>query len=160
MSLRTPATVSALMDNVLSFPPGLDDRQQALGKVALANIPRPPRAIPPRLHRTQALQFPIAGLFLLLAPSLLTRLFRDLLVGPRGVARVDAVERGRDARGRQSDFWWVRFTYLVDSVEFRSVVRAEEADANDARNAGVLPIVVDPAVPSRVLVWWSALDVR
>lgn len=157
---QTPAAVTAFVDVVLRLPPGLDARQLALAKDALSHIPRPPRVLPPRLVISEGLQLPLIGSVAGFLPGLVGRLRRDLLAGARGIGRVTRVERAMDLQGNSRNFWWVAFDYVVDDMVWHSRVRAIDADAADADNARVVPIVVDTARPRDVMVWWSALDVR
>lgn len=157
---QTPAAVTAFVDVVLRLPPGLDARQAALAKDALSHIPRPPRVLPPRLVISEGLQLPLIGSVAGFLPGLVGRLRRDLLAGARGIGRVTRVERAMDLQGNSRNFWWVAFDYVVDDMVWHSRVRAIDADAADADNARVVPIVVDVARPRDVIVWWSALDVR
>lgn len=157
---QTPAAVTAFVDVVLPLTPGLDARQAALAKDALWHIPRPPRVLPPRLVISDGQQLPLIGSVASFLPGLVTRLRRDALAGARGVARVARVERAMDLQGNSRDFWWVAFDYIVDGELLHGRVRATDADAADADNARVLPLVVDVARPRDVIVWWSALDVR
>jgi len=157
---QTPAAVTAFVDVVLPLPPGLDARQTALCHEALSNIPRPPRVLPPRLVISEGLQLPLIGSVAAFLPGLVHRLRRDALAGARGIGRVTRVERAMDLQGNSRNFWWVAFDYVVDDELMHSRVRTTDADAADADNARVVPIVVDVARPRDVIVWWSALDVR
>jgi hypothetical protein len=80
----------------------------------------------------------------------------------RGLWRLCAygARRAADAQGNSLDLWQSSLHYIVDDESHRLDVRAAENDAADARNARVLPIVVDLARPSSLIVWWSALDIR
>lgn len=157
---RTSAAIAAFGDPVLAMPPDLDERQRRLARVALANIPPPPRRLPPRLVQSEAFRLPIVGGVARFIPGLMERLRADILHGARGIAEVTGVTRAASAQGNSQDFWSVGLRYLVDDVSHTLEVRAVENDAADARNARILPIVVDLARPSRVIVWWSALDIR
>lgn len=159
-SPQTTMAITALGDPVLALPPGLDARQLTLGRAALANIPPPPRSLPPRLVVSEALQRPFLGRFAALVPPLVQYWCRDALVGPRGIGNVIRAEVALDPRGNDRHFIRVEFEYVVDGDLHQGVARANETDGNDARNARVIPIVVDPANPRNVIVWWSALDVR
>jgi hypothetical protein len=157
----TSATIAAFGDPVLAMPPGLDERQSRLAHIALANIPPPPRRLPPRLVETESLRLPVIGVVGRFIPGLIQWLRADVLVGARGIADVTSVtRRAADAQGNSLDLWQVSLHYIVDDVSHRLDVRAAENDAADARNARVLPIVVDLARPSSLIVWWSALDIR
>lgn len=159
---QTPAAVVALGDVVLPLPPGLDGRQLALAQEALSHIPRAPRRLPPRLVLSEALQLPMVGSVVGLWPALVTLLRRDVLLGARGIGRVARVERALDLEGNSRNFWWVSFEYPEPGSPdlLRGRVRATDADAADADNARVVPLVVNLARPADVIVWWSALDVR
>lgn len=141
------------------MPPGLDERQSRLAHVALANIPPPPRRLSPRLVQTEGLRLPLGVGVARFIPGLIERLRADVLVGARGIAAVTGITRA-GARGNSQDLWSVAVHYIVDDVSHFLEVRAAENDAADARNARVLPIVVDLARPSSLIVWWSALDIR
>lgn len=157
---QTSTAVTALSDVVLPLPEGLNDRQLQLAKAALANIPRPPRLLPPRLVSTEGFQIPVVGSVAALWPGLVQRLRRDTLQGARGIAKVHGVSREIDLRGNSRNFFWVVIEYVVDGEPYKRSVRASEGDAADADNARVVPVVVDTARPQDVIVWWSALDVR
>ena len=157
---QTPAAVTAFVDVVLPLPAGLDARQTTLARGALSNIPRPPRVLSPRLVISESLQLPLIGSVAGFLPGLVNRLRRDVLAGARGIGRVTRVERAMDLQGNSRNFWWVAFDYVVDDELMHARVRTTDADAADADNARVVPIVVDVARPRDVIVWWSALDVR
>lgn len=156
----TSAAVAAFGDPVLAMPAGLDERQQRLGHIALANVPPPPRRLSPRLVQAEALRLPVLGLVVRSLPGLLEWLRADALVGARGIAAVSRVTRSAHSQSNGADVWWVELRYVVDDVVHTLAVRAAETDAADARNARIVPIVVDLARPSSLIVWWSALDIR
>jgi hypothetical protein len=158
---QTPAAVTPFLDVVLPLPPGLDERQTALAQVALTHVPRPPRVLPPRLVLSEALQMPVLGDVFGHWPGLVVWLRRHALTGARGIGRVSRVQQAIDLFSRNTrNVWWVSFDYVVDGETYRARVRAIDADAADADNARVVPLVVDRARPHDAIVWWSALDIR
>lgn len=156
----TSAAVAAFGDPVLAMPAGLDERQQRLGHIALANVPPPPRRLSPRLVQAEALRVPVLGVVVRSLPGMLEWFRADVLVGARGIAAVTRVSRSAHSHSNGADVWWVELAYVVDDVVYTLAVRVAETDAADARNARVVPVVVDLARPSSLIVWWSALDIR